>query len=105
DEAGRADARHTACRPRRKSYQRLLPDRAVGGRVRSAAQHPASEGALLVRHSDRLCEQSPRDPGDREGHPGRESLRGSLCGLEAVTLEQPLIAGQAIAVETYSFWS
>ena len=46
----------------------LLFHRTVGGQTRYAAQHPAPEGARLVRHSDRLQQRPPRDPHDREGH-------------------------------------
>ena len=39
----------------------------------------------LVRYPDRLQQQPPRHPCDREGHARRARLPGSVRGVEAVT--------------------
>ncbi len=44
----RADPRRAAGRSRGEGHQRIFPDRAVGRRSRSATQHPAAQGAVLV---------------------------------------------------------
>ena len=48
------------------------------------AQHPASEGALLVRCAAGVCQPAPRHHRHREGPAGRARLQRSLRGLGRV---------------------
>src|SRR5205823_6148467 len=54
DEAGRADARGPARRPRGQGHARLLSDRPVERCGRQGPQHPIAQGTELVRHPGRL---------------------------------------------------
>ena len=83
DEVQRAGARHAAGRARGEGHRRLLPGRPVQCRRRPRAQHPAPEGALVVRRAAGLYQPAPRHHRDREGRAGRTRLQRRLRGCGA----------------------
>ena len=85
-----ADARHAAGRACGQGDQQFLPDRAFGGGIRHRAQHPAVEGARLVRHPGGLQQHPPRHSRDREGHARRARVCRSIRHLAAVIPRQVL---------------
>ena len=53
-------------------------------RCRPLAQHPAPEGALVVRRAAGLCQPAPRHHRHREGRPRRARLQRRLRGVGRV---------------------